>query len=89
MILSISKLCINKLAFGGGLLIVQAGVRLVRGVVKDVQPDKIILTDGSEVPYGLLVWSTGVGASPFIKSLNIPKSPGGRYSPVQTKKYSL
>lgn len=56
----------------------KAGVRLVRGVVKDVQPEKLILTDGSEVPYGLLVWSTGVGASPFIKSLNFPKAPGGR-----------
>ncbi|KAL5975019.1 Internal alternative NAD(P)H-ubiquinone oxidoreductase A1, mitochondrial [Asimina triloba] len=56
----------------------KSGVRLVRGVVKDVQPDKIILNDGTEVPYGLLVWSTGVGPSPFIKSLQFPKSPGGR-----------
>eukprot|EP01018_Ginkgo_biloba_P021990 Gb_25889 [translate_table: standard] len=56
----------------------KSGVRLVRGVVKDVQPEKIILTDGNEVPYGLLVWSTGVGPSPFIKATNLPKSPGGR-----------
>ncbi|KAK9734685.1 hypothetical protein RND81_04G157000 [Saponaria officinalis] len=56
----------------------KSGVRLVRGVVKDVQPDKIILSDGSEVPYGLLVWSTGVGPSPFVKNLGFPKSPGGR-----------
>lgn len=56
----------------------KSGVRLVRGVVKDVQSQKIILDDGTEVPYGLLVWSTGVGASPFIKSLEFPKSPGGR-----------
>ncbi|KAL9235374.1 hypothetical protein vseg_010136 [Gypsophila vaccaria] len=56
----------------------KSGVRLVRGIVKDVQPDKIILSDGSEVPYGLLVWSTGVGPSPFVKNLGFPKSPGGR-----------
>ncbi|KAK9153962.1 hypothetical protein Sjap_001442 [Stephania japonica] len=56
----------------------KSGVRLVRGVVKDVQSHKIILDDGSEVPYGLLVWSTGVGPSPFIRSLEFPKSPGGR-----------
>ncbi|KAK9127455.1 hypothetical protein Syun_016252 [Stephania yunnanensis] len=56
----------------------KSGVRLVRGVVKDVQSHKIILDDGSEVPYGLLVWSTGVGPSPFIQSLEFPKSPGGR-----------
>ncbi|KAI5674984.1 hypothetical protein M9H77_05934 [Catharanthus roseus] len=56
----------------------KSGVRLVRGVVKDVQPEKIVLSDGTEVPYGLLVWSTGVGPSPFVKALDIPKSPGGR-----------
>lgn len=56
----------------------KSGVRLVRGVVKDVQPQKIILNDGTEVPYGLLVWSTGVGPSPFVSSLQFPKSPGGR-----------
>ncbi|CAN4079021.1 unnamed protein product [Withania somnifera] len=34
----------------------KVGVRLVRGVVKEVHPDKIVLSDGSSVPYGLLVW---------------------------------
>lgn len=56
----------------------KSGVRLVRGVVKSVQPHKIILSDGTEVPYGLLIWSTGVGPSPFTKSLQLPKAPGGR-----------
>ncbi|ERN03429.1 hypothetical protein AMTR_s00003p00262900 [Amborella trichopoda] len=56
----------------------KSGVHLLRGIVKDVQPKKIILNDGTEVPYGLLVWSTGVGPSSFIKSLDLPKAPGGR-----------
>ncbi|MED6193597.1 Internal alternative NAD(P)H-ubiquinone oxidoreductase A1, mitochondrial [Stylosanthes scabra] len=56
----------------------KSGVRLVRGIVKDVQEKKIILNDGTEVPYGLLVWSTGVGPSPIVRSLDLPKSPGGR-----------
>ncbi|KAK6124413.1 hypothetical protein DH2020_041833 [Rehmannia glutinosa] len=56
----------------------KCGVRLVRGVVKEVHANKIVLSDGSEVPYGLLVWSTGVGPSEFVKSLNLPKSQGGR-----------
>ncbi|KAL0537306.1 hypothetical protein IC582_026283 [Cucumis melo] len=56
----------------------KSGVQLVRGIVKDVKPQSIILNDGSEVPYGLLVWSTGVGPSPFVNSLEVPKSPGGR-----------
>lgn len=51
----------------------------MRGVVKEVDPKKIVLNDGTEVPYGLLVWSTGVGPSQFVKSLDLPKSPGGRY----------
>ncbi|KAL5814794.1 hypothetical protein ACOSQ4_025435 [Xanthoceras sorbifolium] len=58
--------------------LLKSGVRLVRGIVKDVEPQKLILNDGTEVPYGLLVWSTGVGPSPFVKSLELPKSPGGR-----------
>ncbi|THG08401.1 hypothetical protein TEA_015301 [Camellia sinensis var. sinensis] len=54
------------------------GVRLVRGIVKDVQSEKIILNDGTDVPYGLLVWSTGVGPSDFVNNLELPKAPGGR-----------
>lgn len=56
----------------------KCGVRLMRGVVKEVHSKKIVLSDGTDVPYGLLVWSTGVGPSNFVKSLNLPKSPGGR-----------
>jgi len=63
---------------GSNFIVPQSGVRLVRGIVKDVQAEKLILSDGSEVPYGLLVWSTGVGPSPFVKNLELPKSPGGR-----------
>ncbi|KAJ8427869.1 hypothetical protein Cgig2_024879 [Carnegiea gigantea] len=58
----------------------KSGVRLVRGIVKDFQPEKLILSDGSELPYGLLAWSTGVGPSPFVKNLELPKSPGFRES---------
>lgn len=58
------------------LSVFQSGVRLVRGLVQDVQPEKIILSDGTEVPYGLLVWSTGVGPSSFVSSLDIPKAKG-------------
>ncbi|KAK6138154.1 hypothetical protein DH2020_028090 [Rehmannia glutinosa] len=55
-----------------------SGVRLVRGIVKDVQSDKIILSDDTDIPYGVLVWSTGVGPSPFVNDLEVPKAPGGR-----------
>ena len=46
--------------------------------MKEVKPAEITLSDGTRVPYGLLVWSTGVGPSEFVKSLDLPKSPGGR-----------
>ncbi|KAK4351595.1 hypothetical protein RND71_030908 [Anisodus tanguticus] len=54
----------------------KSGVCLVGGLVQDVQPEKIILSDGTDVPYGLLVWSTGVGPSPFVNSLDVPKAKG-------------
>lgn len=60
-------------------LLYQSGVHFKRGVVKEVHAKKIVLSDGTDVPYGLLVWSTGVGPSEFVKSLNVSKSPGGRY----------
>lgn len=47
--------------------------------MKEVQPKQLILSDGTNVPYGLLVWSTGVGPSQLVKALDLPKSPGGRY----------
>lgn len=55
-----------------------SGVSLMRGVVKEVHSKKIVLSDETNVPYGLLVWSTGVGPSQFVRSLDLPKAPGGR-----------
>ncbi|KAL0723778.1 hypothetical protein Bca4012_038377 [Brassica carinata] len=56
----------------------KSGVKLVRGIVKEVKPQNLVLDDGTDVPYGLLVWSTGVGPSSFVRSLDLPKDPGGR-----------
>jgi len=47
-------------------------------VVKRVDPTEVILEDGSRVSYGLLVWSTGVGPSPFVQSLPFPKTQNSR-----------
>ncbi|CAM6047802.1 unnamed protein product [Sphagnum compactum] len=64
----------------------KTGVKLVQGMVKEVLPEKLLLTDGTEVPYGLLVWSTGVGPSPFVRNLPFEKSPGGRIGVDETLK---
>ncbi|CAM6009332.1 unnamed protein product [Sphagnum balticum] len=62
----------------------KTGVKLKRGMVNDVLPEKLLLTDGTEVPYGLLVWSTGVGPSPFVRNLQFEKSPAGRIGVDET-----
>lgn len=43
-------------------------------LVKQVQERAVILQDGTAVPYGLVVWSTGIGPTSFIKELNLPKN---------------
>lgn len=59
----------------------QSGVRLVTGLVKEVHPGRLILSNGSEVPYGLLVWSTGVGPSDFVRASPLQKTRTGRSRP--------
>ncbi|KAL4857936.1 Internal alternative NAD(P)H-ubiquinone oxidoreductase A2 [Chlorella vulgaris] len=49
--------------------LVKEGVQLIRGVVKQ---------DGTQIPFGLCVWSTGVGPTPFTVSLPFVKTPRGR-----------
>jgi NADH:ubiquinone reductase (non-electrogenic) len=57
----------------------QSGVRLLRGIVKGVQPNKIILDNGEEVPYGFYWYGQReLVLHHFVKSLHFPKSPGGR-----------
>jgi NADH:ubiquinone reductase (non-electrogenic) len=38
----------------------------------------ILLADGSEIPYGLVVWSTGVGPNELVRSLSFPKDSSSR-----------
>ncbi|MFO1491626.1 MAG: FAD-dependent oxidoreductase [Kiritimatiellia bacterium] len=47
-------------------------------VVKEVTPTSLKLTDGSEIPCGLVVWSTGIEATPLVQSLPFPKDKGQR-----------
>jgi len=47
-------------------------------LVKEVLPHAVRLADGSEMPAGLVVWSTGIGPTALIQSLPFPKDRGGR-----------
>jgi len=46
--------------------------------IKEVQKDRLVLHDGTEIPVGLVVWATGNTANPFIKSLPFPKDKAQR-----------
>lgn len=52
-------------------------VRLQSQVVQ-VEKNELILNDGSHVPYGLLVWSTGNAQTPLVKSLPFEKDRASR-----------
>jgi NADH:ubiquinone reductase (non-electrogenic) len=45
-----------------------------QGVVKEVTATEVQLTDGTQLPYGLLIWSTGVGPTPFTLSLPVART---------------
>jgi len=58
--------------------LVKEGVHLLKAVVKEVRKTEIELTNGQTIPFGLAVWSTGVGPTPFTLSLPFVKTPKGR-----------
>lgn len=47
-------------------------------LVVRVEQEKIILQDGAEIPYGLAVWTTGIGPTEFVQSLPFQKDQAGR-----------
>lgn len=49
-----------------------------RSVVSHVRPDGVILSDGTHVPAGLVVWSTGIGPRPLIRDIPFTKDHRGR-----------
>jgi NADH:ubiquinone reductase (non-electrogenic) len=46
---------------------------LTESPVIKVNERRLFLDDGSELEYGLLVWSTGIGPTPFAEAVNLPK----------------
>ena len=47
-------------------------------VVAEVTDDRVRLADGSEVPYGTLVWAAGVRAHPLAEALGVELGRAGR-----------
>ncbi len=50
----------------------------INSPVKEVGPDTIALHDGSSFPYGLVVWSTGIGPTELIRSISYSKNRASR-----------
>lgn len=51
---------------------------MTRKIVKNVSSETILLDDGNEIYYGMLVWSTGNGAVELIRSLPFQKDAASR-----------
>ncbi len=46
--------------------------------VKRVRKDTILLHDGTTIPHGLVVWSTGIGPTKLLQSLSLPRNRASR-----------
>lgn len=46
--------------------------------VRTVAADRVVLADGTELPYGTLVWAAGVRAHPLAEALAVPLTAAGR-----------
>ncbi|MET0143231.1 MAG: NAD(P)/FAD-dependent oxidoreductase [Ilumatobacteraceae bacterium] len=55
------------------------GVEVRLGVgVAAVEPDRVVLSDGSSIAAGTVVWATGVTAEPLAGAIGTPTGRGGR-----------
>jgi NADH:ubiquinone reductase (non-electrogenic) len=51
---------------------------LTESPVVRVEADRLHMRDGSVMPFGLLLWSTGNGPTPFVLGSGLPLDPRGR-----------
>lgn len=49
-----------------------------QGMVKELTPTEAKLSNGDVIPFGVCVWSTGVGPTEFINNLPFAKTAKGR-----------
>ncbi|DBB14410.1 hypothetical protein WJX82_007842 [Trebouxia sp. C0006] len=54
------------------------GVHLMKGMVKKLTATEAHLSNGDILPYGMAVWSTGVGPTSFTTGLSFAKTARGR-----------
>ncbi|KAK9843007.1 hypothetical protein WJX74_005543 [Apatococcus lobatus] len=54
------------------------GIKIVKGLVKEIRETDLTLDNGDKMEYGLCVWSTGVGPTTFTTALPFAKTARGR-----------
>jgi NADH dehydrogenase len=60
-------------------MLYEAGVVLHEGAnVREVQPDKVLLDNGTEFGFDVAVWAAGIQAPDFVRALPVPHGKGGR-----------
>jgi NADH dehydrogenase len=60
-------------------MLTRRGVQVrLRAPVAAAGPASVTLADGQEIPAGMIVWATGVRATPLADSLALPQTPDGR-----------
>lgn len=60
-------------------MLTRRGVHVrLRTPVAEAGPASVTLTDGQEIPAGMIVWATGVRATHLADSLALPQTPDGR-----------
>ncbi|MCI4367165.1 MAG: FAD-dependent oxidoreductase, partial [Thermoplasmata archaeon] len=66
-------------------LLRKAGVEIDRGRnVVEVGAKRLRLQDGTEIPFDLCVWATGIRAPELVRSLPVPHGKGGRLKVTPT-----
>ena len=50
----------------------------INSPVREVREKSIVLQDGTTIPYGLVVWSTGIGPTELMQSLQFPQNRASR-----------
>ena len=60
---------------------------LVKGMVTEVLPNGVKLKDGTFLPCGLVVWSTGLAPREFTKKLDVAKNKQGQVNFRGVKKF--
>ena len=52
--------------------------------VSEVEEKKFLLKDGRQIPFGLLIWSTGIDQTNLVKSLSLDKDTSTPVGPAPT-----